>query len=306
MVRSLINAKSNRELDEANSQGGSLMSWNDSNFWAALLGGGVISAIISSLVSLLIAFRLGPRHVEKERAKREHSMKLMTGGLIPWRDGRGLLCRVGFQYSPETERFEGMIPEDPKSPVFFDVVKAHLTSGHSGILEIWEDYKLAVLRHNRNVAEFLEGINKQIASSAKLPQYHHLLRQNEPDEYIIPTRMAEEIYNWLRYESDRGKEWNEVPKVGSYIAGEDTWYQLASSGATFGRARTPKKFNSTLSTFDTIRNSAQNKRIVDQFVKTEREVLPIKEKQFEDEINKIIRSIELGNCLTGKCEDCPK
>jgi len=284
------------------------MSWNDPNFWAALLGGGVISAIISSLVSLLIAFRLGPRHVEKERIRREHSLKLMTEGLKPWRDGRGLSCRVGFQYSPETGRIEGMTPEDPKNLVLFDAVKAHLTSGHSEILKAWEDYKLAVLQHNQDVAEFLEGITKQIASSAELPQYHHLLRQNEPDEYIIPVNVAEEIYQWLFYESASGKEWSDRPKIGSYITGEDRskWYTLGSSNATFGKARRPEKFDSTRSAIDTIRNSTQNRQKVDQFVKTEREVLPLKEKQFEDEINKIIRSIELGNCLSGKCEDCPK
>jgi hypothetical protein len=240
--------------------------------------------------------------------KREHSMKLMTGGLIPWRDGRGQSCRVGFQYSPETDRIEGITPEDPKNLVLFDAVKAHLTSGHSEILEAWEGYKLAVLQHNQDVAEFLEGIRKQIASSAELPQYHHLLRQDEPDEYIIPVRVAEEIYSWLRYESANGKKWSDRPKVGSYMAGEDRskWYTLGSSNATFGKARNPEKFDSTRSAIDTIRNSTQNKQKVDQLIKTEREVLPLKEKQFEDEINKIIRSIELGNCLKGKCKDCPK
>jgi hypothetical protein len=194
------------------------MSWNDPSFWAALLGGGIISAIISSLVSLLIAFRFCLRHVEKERMKREHSMRLMTEGLIPWRDGRGQSCKVGFQYSPETDRIEGMAPEDPKSMVLFGAVKAHLTSAHSEILKAWEDYKLTVLQHNQNVAEFLEGIRKQIASSAELPQYHHLLRQNEPDEYIISVSIAEEIFRWLRYESTSGKDYNDGPKVGSYIA----------------------------------------------------------------------------------------
>jgi len=283
------------------------MSWNDPNFWAALLGGGIISAIMSSLVSLLIAFRFGPRHVEKERIKREHSTTLMVKGLIPWRDGHRLSCPVGFQYSPKTDRIEGRTPEDPKNPVPFDALKAHLASGYHGILGAWEDYKRAVLQHNRKVAEFLEEIRIQIADSAALPQYYPRSNQKTPDEYIIPVKAAEEIYRWLNYESVNREQWNERPRIEPQQGGDGLkWYELKTGRELLAKARDKKKFNSTLSAIDTIRNSTQNRQMVDQFVKTEREELQRKEKQFEDEVNNIIRSIELGNCLKGKCEDCPK
>jgi hypothetical protein len=235
-------------------------------------------------------------------------MKLMTGALIPWRDGRGQLCRVGFEYSPVTDRIEAIVPEDPRNIVLFDAVKAHLASGHYEVLEKWEAYKKAVLQHSQKVAEFLEGIRKQIISSAELPQYHHLMRQKEPDEYILPVGIAEQIYTWLHYESTSGKQWSDSPKIGSYIEGDTRaiWFTLGSSNAQFGKARRQEKFYPTMSSIYTIRDTAQNKQTVDQLVKTEREELPFKEKQFEDEINKIIRSIDLGNCLRGKCEDCPK
>ncbi len=282
-----------------------ILSWSNSSFWSLLTA--VFSVAISSFVSLLIALFLGPRHVEKEHRRREHSIRLMTDGLIPWRDGRGLFCTPGFEYSPETNRIEPKTPKNPEKLVLLDAVKEHLVSGHPEVLQEWEDYKLAVLQHSQNIAQFLEGIKKQIASSTDLPEYHYLFRENEPAEYVIPVKAAEEIYSWLRYESVNGKRWVAKANVRSYVEGETSlkWYTLEFSSATLAKAKSPQRFDSIISTIEAIGNSSQNKQRVDQFVRIEREDLAHKERQFEDRINNIIRSVQLGNCLKGRCRDCP-
>src|SRR3990170_184069 len=101
-----------------------MLSLGDSSFWAAVLGGGIIGAIISSLAT----FFFGERWAEKSRLKREHSVRLVAETLKPWMSQYKRRCVVGAVYSRSDDRLIGHKPEDPVDLPFFDSAKAHLES----------------------------------------------------------------------------------------------------------------------------------------------------------------------------------
>lgn len=106
------------------------MGIEDPNFWAAMLGGGIIGAIMSSLTTIFF----GERRVEKLRSRREHSSKLMNDVLKPWLSKCSDHCKIGAVYSREVDRLVARKPEDPIDLSFFEFAKSHLNSKYPVII----------------------------------------------------------------------------------------------------------------------------------------------------------------------------
>ena len=87
------------------------MSMFDLNFWAAMLGGGIIGALIGAVATIFF----GPRWVEKLRMRRFHAEKIEEVVLKPWLANYDKdYCKVSGEYSVKTMSFVPFMPKDPQ------------------------------------------------------------------------------------------------------------------------------------------------------------------------------------------------
>jgi len=126
-------------------------------FLGAILGGGIIGAIISSLATVFF----GERRVETLRRRRDHSIKLNDGVLKPWISKLQDYCKSGRAiYNHEVTRIVENKPKDPTDSEFFTEAKSHLESNYPAVLKSWEELKQATLSHNEKIATVLEETRK--------------------------------------------------------------------------------------------------------------------------------------------------
>ena len=137
-------------------------------FLSAILGGGIIGAIISSLVTIFF----GERRVETLRRRREHSIRLNDDVLKPWLSKLQDYCKVGATYDHKATRMVKIEPKDPTDLEFFNEVKNHLESNYPTILKSWEELKDITLSHNGKIAIVLEEVRKSIVDNLGMPCYY--------------------------------------------------------------------------------------------------------------------------------------
>lgn len=138
------------------------------NFLGAILGGGIIGAIISSLATIFF----GERRVETLRRRREHSIKLNDGVLKSWLNKFPDYCKIGAMYDHKAARMVEIEPKDPTDLEFFNEVKDHLESNYLSILKSWEELKHITLSHNGKIAMVLEEVRRSIVDNLGMPCYY--------------------------------------------------------------------------------------------------------------------------------------
>ena len=108
------------------------MGIEDPYFWVSMLGGGIVGAVISALATVFF----GERWTERQRLRREHSLKLMNEVLKPWlAKVREEYCKTDAEYSHELDKIVGVESKDPTNLEFFDVTKNHLETKYSSLLK---------------------------------------------------------------------------------------------------------------------------------------------------------------------------
>ena len=70
------------------------------------------------------------------------------------------------------------------------------------ILKAWEELKLATSRHNEKLATVLEEIRTAIVEEFKMYCYYWSPNAKEPEERILPDKIAQQIYKISRYQYD--------------------------------------------------------------------------------------------------------
>ena len=278
------------------------MSINDPNFWAAMLGGGIIGAAISAITTIFF----GPRWVERSRMRRFHSEKIENDALKPWLAKFDDYSKVSGEYSIEGNLFVPYSPKDPEDLPLFLAAKSHLRSGYSEILESWEQLKEATFNHNHRVAEFLNDVGKLFVESTKLPNYNRKMYGKAPEEFIVSENLANSIYEFLSYENVTGRDYfSRKPHIEDLVEGDKHFCVLRPHENLAARSLDKLKIKSIQELFISVLNSNEKKESMKQIMEEEQKNLPIKRKDFEGKLTELIRSIELGNNLRGKCKDCP-
>jgi hypothetical protein len=292
----LINTKRNRTIFEDS------MSLSDPDLWAAILGGGIIGAVISALTTIF----LGARWVERSRLKREHSMKLVTGALRPWTDHWWRYCEFGAVYSIEKDGFSERLPKDPDNLELFDALKEHLQKEYPQILESWSDLKKAVIAHNKDRACFSDEIRAQLMASIKLLEHYPSLTQRAPEEYVIPENVAEQVYHAMRYEIVNRADWFGEVKLTHVPESDRSLSNLLSmNNVQLAKARNANELSNITSLIKQIIQSPEKKQQMERFVEKEDKIIPAKAKDFEKMVKEVAKRVELGNRLKGKCKYCP-
>jgi hypothetical protein len=274
---------------------------DDPSFWAAMLGGGIVGAVISALATIFF----GERRVETLRLRREHSRILLDGTLKPWLDKYKQICMIGAEYSSDPDTLVAHEPQE-SSLKFFDDIRSHLGSKYPDTMKSWEVLKEATFEHNKKLALILEDIRNSIIKETSLPQYHRHGR--EPREYISPERIVEYVYETMAYETHTGEDWfRGKPDVQPFTSGNTMFYQVKwGNYSNFAICRDENSAGKIVHKIIDIVESPEYEQRIRQAVDAEDRIIQPKRISFEQKMEDLIESIELGNSLRGKCKHCRK
>ena len=278
------------------------------NFIGAILGGGIIGAIISALATIFY----GERRVETLRRRREHSIKLNDEFFKKWLNKVGDYSKIRsidrwMVYSKDIDEMVGVEPKDPTDLEFFDEAKSHLESKYPDILKDWKELKRATFAHNKELAAFLEELRALIVKELEMPCYYRGMRGDLPERYVMPDRLVFHIYDIISHEIRTGRKWfGGKPNVNPVISGDVTFYELRWwNDPTLVKSRNRKETEKYVPLIKHLVEVSKYKDKVEKLLKKEDEVLQPMRENFEQKIKDLIKSIELGNILKGKCRFCP-
>jgi len=272
------------------------------NFFAAMLGGGVIGSIISALATKYY----GERWVERFRIRRVHSVKITDEVLKIWLDKAKDYVNIGSTYSKKTGTMVANKPKDPIDLRFFDEAKSHLEAKYPNILKVWEELKLVTSRHNEKLAVVLEEIRTAIIGEFQMNCYYWSIGTEEPEERILPDKITQQIYREIESRAQYDRKWfRGKPHVTSYQSRNEKFFQLEWENNRVIRSRNEKKVKDSIPFINQIVETPKFIEKEKNLTKGKNEIYKIKLEDFETEIKDVINSIELGNLLKGKCKFCP-
>ncbi len=190
----------------------------------------ILSAILSGVVSLLVAIRYGPRAVHKENVKRLHSEKLVKETLATWEHELSKYCHfgVGFKglgwgdFSPSPKEGGGVIlgregdmplgyPEmdmkarDPIDPPldYLEELYSHLVKGYPETAQQWQELKRVCSQLNEKIKGFLDEISKEVffnPSERPLERFWHWDGLSDPPPLTFILLEDITFLVWLRLE----------------------------------------------------------------------------------------------------------
>ena len=250
--------------------------------------------------------------------RREHSIKIKDEALKPWLSKVGEYCKIGVVYSYDVHNIVGLEPKDPTDLEFFDVAKSHLETEYLDIMKAWEELKHVTSKHNNGLATFLEEIRTLTIKELKMPAYYSNMRGRSPEEYITLDRFVETIYAEMAYRMrvhaqarvehrvHRERKWMiGKPKIEPVIYGEEKFHELAWGSYRLVKNRDEKKVKKAKSLIDKILDTSRFRDEMKDLIEREDQIYKTKRKNFETKIKDVIKSIELGKILEGKCRFCP-
>jgi hypothetical protein len=244
--------------------------------------------------------------IEIARIRREHSIKIKDGALKPWLSKIEEYCKIDAVYSKDSDKMVGVEPNDPTNLEFFDVTKSHLETKYPNILKAWEELKRVTLKHNDKLAIVLEELRTSIIRELKMHCYYWSLGAEEPEEYIKPDRIAQQIYKELEWRAPhKRKRIGGAPHVTPVIISGEKFYRLEWGNNTLIRSQVEKKVKSSIPLINQLLEAPEFQKEEKSLTKRKDEIYKIKREDFEAKIKDVIDSIELGNVLKGKCRFCP-
>ncbi len=255
---------------------------------------------------------------ELVKIRREHSIKIMDEAFKPWLNKVSEYCKIGVSYSYSVHKIVGLEPQDPTELEYFDVAKSHLESKYPVVIKAWEQLKQVTFEHNKDFATVLEEIRKLTIKELKIPPYYSTMRGRSPEEYITVDRYVDTIYQEMtsriimfnqthaEHKVHPERKWMiGEPTIEPVMHGEAKFYTLSWGSYRLAISRDEEKIKKSkaliMKTLDTLKFKDEVKTLIERenkFYKTKRE-------NFEKGMRNIIKSLELGNVLKGKCQFCP-
>jgi len=264
-------------------------------------------SLTSLAVSFLIAKFYGERWVEMARRRREHSIKLKEEVLKPWLTKIGEeYCKIDVVYSHHFDRIVGVEPKDPTDLEFFDVAKSHLESKYPEILKAWVEFKLVTSEHNKELAILLEEIRMLTIRELKMPCHYWRPAAETPEEYIIPDRFSQCVYQEMEWREPYKRKWaSGEPRIVPTMHGNKKFYELEWGIYRLVKIRDEKQAENAILLINKIIETSRFREEAKNLTKRKNEIYNAKRENFEAKIKDLIKSIELGNNLRGKCRFCP-
>jgi hypothetical protein len=275
-----------------------------------------ISNLSESLRALVKEIKIIPKsrressdnQAELARRRQDHSIKIKDEALKPWLAKVEECCRLdAVYYSEDMNKMIGAVPSDPIDLDFFDVAESHLETKYPGILEAWNELKLATLVHNQKLAALFEEIRNMTIEALKIPCfYSNLSRRKVPQEYITIDRFLEILFEEMKLKTrSKGESGLGNPSTNPVSIGSEMFYELEWSGNRIIRAREKEKTERAILLIDQLLMTPRFKEEAENLIKSLDEIQKVKRTNFEKKVKEVIKSIELGKILEGNCQYCP-
>lgn len=264
----------------------------------------IISLIGSAVTSFLVAKYYGERWVEVRRNRNDHSIRLKDDFLKPWLDKIEEFCKVDARYSTEIGEMVPLEPQEANDLKFYDEARSHLET-YKHLIKDWNSLKQNTLELNKELAIFFEETRVLIKKKIDLPYYCRGYYGDEPDEYICPDTFIRAIFDEILYRIETGrKQFVGNGTIVPTIYGEKKIYHLRWSYIDLARSPDEELMKKTQQFLSkSIEDEGYRKRIKTFMAK--KETYDKELEKVKQDISDIIKSIELGNIIKGKCRYCP-
>ncbi len=266
----------------------------------------LLIVIVGAATSFLVA-----KWVETRKSRMKHSVKLKDDFFKSWLSKIGEYddeyCKIGAQYSKEIGKMVPLEPKEPYNLQFYGEAMSHLKN-YEQLPEDWKNLKQITLKLNDELAIIFEEIRVLVKKELDLPYWCPSYSGDEPDEYLCPSTFIGAIYEELegRIKKDR-KQFVGSGKVEPTIHGDKTIYYFKWWNEQY-MARSPKKehMEKAQQLFSQFIDDEKHKERIKAFVAKTKGTYDKALEKVKQDIGDIIKSIELGNIIKGKCQHCPK
>ena len=190
---------------------------------------------------------------------------------------------------------------------FFDVAKSHLESAYPDVFRTWNELKSLISEHNRKLAILLNVINDLTTISLHMPITYSRAPGKRPTQYIYIDSFVKSIYEEIKY-----RVYNEIdyfmeePIDAIVRVGNKNFHELKWKSYRSIRSREAGKVKDAIGIIKATLEARKTSLYAKALLKMENEIRNNKLNAFQIEIKDVIKSVELGNILRGKCRFCPQ
>lgn len=272
----------------------------------------LIPIAVSAVTSFLVAKYYGERWVYTRQSRKEHSIMLKDEFFKPWMEKIGEhneYCKIDVYYSIEIGKMVPLPPKEPNNLKFYSEAINHLNN-YKGFLEDWEKLKQTTLGLNEELAVLFEEIRVLVAKEIDLtywcPKYIGDYSGDKPDEYLCPDLFIRSIYDELygRMETRRKQLFGNGRINPTVIEeGKKIYYLFHSNSELVGSAN-EELANKAQQLIGKFVEDAEYEGKVRNFINRKRDTYNKELEKVKQNIAEIIKSIELGNTIKGKCSYC--
>jgi len=208
--------------------------------------------------------------------------------------------------NPETGQFEALPQQKLVNISYGESLVQHLESGYSEILENWEECKKEVFRHNEIDAQFhneVLQILRQKGEAIGLNVVNSTNGIDDPETYLNPHRFVLGLLDSFPEKNIWKRSWSEIQPNQNTGFDEDGVYYLTWGGGRLMRDSNQEKVEQVLAKIEEVFN---DKILFNRYLenKMDEERVNIRKNEFRLMLDKVIKDIELGSHIKGKCDLC--
>jgi hypothetical protein len=274
----------------------------------------LVPIIVSAITSFIVAKYYGERWVETRHSRREHSLVLKDEFFKPWLEKIGehtdAYCSIDVRYSKKTEKMVALPPREPDDLKFFAEATHHLKS-YERFLEDYKKLRQTTLEQSEKLSVLFEKIRVLIARELVLPYWCPRsageYSGDKPNEYLCPDLFTRSIYDELlwRMETRRKQYFGNGTITPTIESGEKKIFYLRHGYAELAGSADEELVNKAQQLFSKIIEDEEFGAKIKSFIDEKRDTYDKELEKVKSNILDIIKSIELGNVVKGKCRFCP-
>lgn len=268
----------------------------------------IISLVGSAVTSFAVAKYYGERWVETRRSKKEHSVKLSDSFFKPWLSKIGEYndeyCKIDAFYSREIGKVFPLKPRDPKDLQFHEEAMSHLKS-YDQLLGDWDKLKQITLELNEELASIFEEMRILVKKEIDLPYWCPDYSGDQPVKYICPTAFIRAAYDEICYRlKQNSKQFIGSGEILPTMHGDKKIYYYRWWSRDLARSPDEKIIKKTQLSFSHLIQDGGYGERMEHFVARQKETYGNQLEKVKQDIGEIIKSIELGKMIKGKCQYC--
>ena len=265
------------------------------------------SALVSAVISAVVAWFSGDRWVEMSRRRRDHSLQLRNESFGYWYENIGDFFVKGVEYDHEMGVFKGLEPKTMADLPYPHFLQSHIKSGYPELLVLWKSLRDEVKRYNEKRSLIYEVLKEDIEVVARrLGLSIHYYRWGHSMSFINirPKNVIDSIIQELENRLKGMDEWLQgKPGIGPITSGDVKAHYLHWMGMQLMTDEDRSKIEAVQEVVVSWVQDSELNVIIKDLV--EAEAVHEKDKSaFKDELLKRMEYIDMGHNIKGKCDAC--